>query len=318
LPTIVVADVGATHARFALADLGGGGLPALRDERVFATSSLPGLEAAWDAYGAALGGSLPKAAAFALATPLTPGLLRFTNGPWVVDPAQLPGRLGIAPPLILNDVQAMGHAMRPLGAAAMVPLCGPAGDTLPAGPLTVIAAGTGLGIALAVPAPAGDISVATEASHISLAPRDEADLPLWRAVIAAHGRASIERVVSGPGLRTLVSAYHPDQPLPDDATLWQQALDGSSAPARAALERWWGWIGSFAGDMVLAHGSSGVILAGSLSGRTATALGATLFSQHFVAKGRYQRILEATPVWQCLHPQPGLLGAAVAYAKRHA
>jgi len=41
------------------------------------------------------------------------------------------------------------------------------------------------------------------------------------------------------------------------------------------------------------------------------------FAERFVAKGEYRSILERLPVKLITHPQPGLYGAAAAFAKEH-
>ena len=42
------------------------------------------------------------------------------------------------------------------------------------------------------------------------------------------------------------------------------------------------------------------------------------FDQRFVAKGRFQQMMAKLPVKLITHPQPGLFGAAAAFAQEHA
>jgi glucokinase len=42
------------------------------------------------------------------------------------------------------------------------------------------------------------------------------------------------------------------------------------------------------------------------------------FGERFVAKGRFRSKMLRLPVKIVTHPQPGLLGAAAAFAQRHA
>ena len=41
------------------------------------------------------------------------------------------------------------------------------------------------------------------------------------------------------------------------------------------------------------------------------------FSSRFTAKGRFEKMMSAIPVKIIIHPQPGLFGAAVAFAAEH-
>jgi glucokinase len=123
----------------------------------------------------------------------------------------------------------------------------------------------------------------------------------------------VERIVSGPGLRELLARGAP--PYPDDTALWTAAIAGSEPFAAAALARFAGALGSFAGDAALVHYPVGVIIAGGLGLRLADYLPTSDFAARFAAKGRYQSVMAALPVKLLTHAQPGLYGAAAAFAE---
>jgi glucokinase len=60
---IVAADIGGTHARFALAELAPGALPKLGEMKRYRTREHDGLVSAWRAFERDSGGALPRAAA---------------------------------------------------------------------------------------------------------------------------------------------------------------------------------------------------------------------------------------------------------------
>ena len=64
---IVAADIGGTHARFALAELRPGERPRIGDVRKYRTREHDGLASAWAAFARDKGGVLPGAAALAVA-----------------------------------------------------------------------------------------------------------------------------------------------------------------------------------------------------------------------------------------------------------
>jgi len=314
---VVVADVGGTHARFAIARIEAGRID-VGTETVLRAADHLGLESAWRAFAASAGRPLPRAAAFAVAAPITPGLLRFTNSPWTIDPAGIAAELGLDAVTLINDFGAVAHAVGDLLATPdqhFRHLCGPDSAIPRFGNLSIIGPGTGLGIAQLLRTPGGNHVIATEGAHIGFAPVDAFEDALLARLRPHFGRLSVERLVSGPGLRNF---FGPDAPaFDDDKALWTAAIAGTQPHASAALARFAMTLGSFAGDAALMHYSVGTIIAGGLGLRLADYLPTSAFAARFVAKGRYTDMLSTLPVKLLLHPQPGLLGAAVAFVQEH-
>ena len=77
-------------------------------------------------------------------------------------------------------------------------------------------------------------------------------------------------------------------------------------------------LGSVAGDITLAQGGfAGVVIAGGLGYRIRETLRTSGFAQRFCAKGRFESMMAGIPVKLIVHPQPGLFGAAAAFAGEH-
>ena len=74
-------------------------------------------------------------------------------------------------------------------------------------------------------------------------------------------------------------------------------------------------LGGIAGDLALAHGANAVVVAGGLGYRLRDILPGSAFAARFVAKGRFEGRMRDIPVKILDHPQPGLLGAAIAFAR---
>ena len=106
------------------------------------------------------------------------------------------------------------------------------------------------------------------------------------------------------------------QPL-DDRTLWGLGTSGEDSLAAAAVDRFCLSLGSVAGDLALAQGASGVVIAGGLGLRIKDTLLRSGFANRFTAKGRFAELMGKLPVKLITHPQPGLFGAAAAFAKEH-
>jgi glucokinase len=254
---------------------------------------------------------LPRHAAFALAGPVTGGPVRFVNSHWVVDPAALYAELGLDRALVLNDFGAMAHAANSLPESDLVHLFGPEEPPPVRGAISVIGPGTGLGVAVLQRLAQGPVILETEGSHVHFAPLDAAEAQVCASIVARHGRASMERVVSGPGLGEVVRAFDPADRR-SDADLWEAATGGREA---RALDIFLASYGAVVGDLSLAHGALGVVLTGGLTGRLQAQLPASRFHNRFCDKGRYRARMESIPIKLITHPQPGLFGAAAAFAK---
>ncbi|MFN7030131.1 MAG: glucokinase, partial [Sphingopyxis sp.] len=162
---------------------------------------------------------------------------------------------------------------------------------------------------------------ATEGGHVDFAPLDSIEDAILARLRKRHRRVSVERIVSGPGIvdiyETLASIEgRPIAPL-DDRTIWGRAIGGEDALAAAAADRFCLSLGSVAGDLALAQGASGVVIAGGLGLRIRDQLVRSGFPERFVAKGRFENFMAAIPVKLITHPQPGLFGAAAAFARQH-
>jgi glucokinase len=312
----LIADIGGTNARFALAPTGGGpGAATLEAERHLPVSAHPGLAEAAEAYLAGLPGARPTIdeAVIAVATPVDAAVIRFTNSPWQFTRDALKARLGTGRLAVINDFAAQAAAIPHLGATDRTAI---GGGTPRAGwPIAVIGPGTGLGAAGLVPTARGPVIVASEAGHVSFAPHDELEIEILRRLLGRFGHVSNERLISGPGLVTLtqamaeISGRRFGGSRPEDVT--RTAADGSSEVARDALRVFSGLLGAAAGDLALTLGAKGgVFLCGGLLGKLGRFFDPVRFRERFEAKGRLGAFLQDVPCFAVTNPHSGLLGAA--------
>ena len=319
---IVAIDIGGTHVRFAIAELGDGRVGALGDVCTLKTREHSSLQTAWDRFRSDAGRPLPRDVAIAFAGPVQGDLLELTNNPWTVRPSQLGGELGVDRVTIVNDFAAVAHAVAQLGDDQYRLLCGPAAPLPAEGVISIVGPGTGLGVAQLLRRAGTYEVIATEGGHLDFAPLDSIEDQILLHLRARHGRVSVERIAAGMGLANIQDALAAIEGLPlvrrDDQALWTAALSGSDSLAAAALERYCLSLGAIAGDLALAHGAAGVVIAGGLGLRLADHLPRSGFRDRFIAKGRFERLMAEIPVKLLAHPQPGLFGAAAAFALEHA
>jgi glucokinase len=312
----LVADIGGTNARLAIADLGTlevAGAVSLRRE------GFASLEAVAESYLKGVA-ERPSVAAIAVAGPVAGETIKLTNSPWSFRREALRTALGLDELLVLNDFEALAYALPHLAPSDLRQIGG--GATVEHAPKVVLGPGTGLGVAGLVWSPSGWVALASEGGHASLAIKDAREFAMLERLTRGRERLSVEGVVSGPGLaetyRVLAEmAGKPVAPL-EAPEVVQRALGGHDACAREALERFAVWLGRFAGDAALFFGArGGVYIGGGIAPKMVDALSAGAFRRAFEAKGRMTPYLAPIPVYVILiGTKAALKGAAAALAGR--
>lgn len=275
-----------------------------------------------------LGGDLEdvRAGCLGIAGPVLEGVVETTNLPWRLAERTLSESLGF-PMKLLNDLAANVHGLATLPASSLRVLQ----QGTPRSEVCVIAsAGTGLGEGIFIKAMTGWQVLSSEGGHADFAPRDEADVHAWRHMHERFGRVSVERVVSGPGLKNLYDAladldgFGPVTPAVDRRI--RESADPSAQISKAAaskecgfccrvVERWVELYGAEAGNLALkALALGGVYLGGGIAPKLLPFFEAGHFLRGFRDKGRLSELLDSMPVSVVLEESTALRGAA-AYAR---
>lgn len=307
---LLLGDVGGTWIRFAQAAAEG----PLVGLRTLPAAQFAGLAEAVARYREleALPAGAFDAAAFAVAGPVSGDMVELTNLPWMLSGEALRDALGLTRLVLLNDLDAVARALPRLAPADLHELR--AGRPDPRAPLAIVAPGTGLGMAAAIPTADGWASLAGEGGHRDLAAADEREWRVVERLIDRFGRASAERAVSGPGLVAIHDALRALDGLApaggSPAEIARRAVAGDAPRAGEAARLFSGWLGALGGDLVLTLGARGGL---HLAGGMLAAMGAAFDRQRclarFLAKGRFAAYLGDVPVRQIVHPAPALLGA---------
>jgi len=318
---IAVADVGGTHARFALAEVDDGQVVSLGEPVTLKTAEHASFQLAWQEFARRAHIELPHELAFAFAGPVGGDVLKLTNNPWVIRPYLMKERLGVEHFTIVNDFGAVAYAVATLGEQHFRHVCGPDRPLPAEGVVSIIGPGTGLGVAALLRTRDHYDVIETEGGHVDFAPLDSLEDKILKQLRRHFRRVSVERVASGQGLWNLYEALGAiekrDLTFHDDKELWPAAIEGSDGLATAALDRLCLTLGAVAGDMALAQGAVAVVIAGGVGLRLADYLPHSGFRDRFIAKGRFERRMDEMPVKLITHPQPGLFGAAAAFAREH-
>lgn len=312
----LLADIGGTHARFALTDNGHG----IAAVQVLRCAEHPSLDAAIRHYLAAQGEPTVTAAAIAIATPVAGDAVRMTNHHWAFSIDSTRRALGVETLLVLNDFTALALALPLLGEAELLAIG--RGTRRAEAPIGVVGPGTGLGVSGLVRCGDRWQPLASEGGHCSFAPVDAREAAILQVVGRRLPHVSAERLISGPGLVLIVDALRDIHGLPaplaqTPAAIAAAAQAGSCAICVEAAQAFSGMLGSFAGNLALTLGAfGGIYLGGGVIAGLGSAFDQPFFRARFEAKGRFADYLAGIATVQVTAAHPALRGAAAALADR--
>ena len=189
----LVADVGGTNTRLALADANG--LITGSTQR-YANTAVQGFSAAVSTYLATQSNTKPTAMCVAIAGPVTNGHGQLTNRQdWQFDACALSQTLTIPRVTLINDLAALGYALPDLPPRVIHQIGGATAQNTQA---LVVGVATGFNVSLCQN---GQVYEA-ELGHASL---PSSVMEILRAKIGAHanGYTSVEALFSGKGLEQL-------------------------------------------------------------------------------------------------------------------
>lgn len=313
----LVADIGGTNARFGAVF---NGESRVNHVQSFAVAEHGGPTDAVAAYLQSLSRSMgadyqvPRHAAFAVATSVTGDDIDFTNSAWKFSRSALQAQLRLDSLLAINDFEALALSLprlRPDQIRAHGEL--PSGK----GTLAVVGPGTGLGVAAVKFAGAGWLAIPGEGGHATLAPNDDFELELLRALRSEYEHISAERLLSGIGLPVLYGAVAAVSgvvaPEMSAQQIVEQGLVRADPVSDQTIDAFCNLLGSFCGNVALTMGArGGLYVGGGIVPRLGERFFESGFRERFEAKGRFRGYLEAIPTAVITDTLAALTGAAVA------
>ncbi|MEW9571913.1 glucokinase [Rhodanobacter sp. Si-c] len=317
-PSTLLADLGGTNVRFALA----GDAPAtplvMDSVRRYRVKDFASLADAARQYFADTGRTAAQAVIAAAGRIAGGETVKVTNNPWAIVAHALQAELGMESVRLVNDFAAQSMAVPLLATDALAPV-GPLGAPALGLPqpqtFVVMGPGTGLGVAGLLWRDGQWIVLESEGGHAGFAAHTAEDVEILHRLNARFGRVSNERMICGNGLVNLylaladIAGQPAEEYTPEDITA--HAEDGSDPLCVRTVETLAGIFGSVAGDLVLSLGGwDGVYLTGGVLPFLLPWLHRGGFRERFEAKGRFRETMERVPTLAIVHPEPGLLGAA--------
>ena len=303
----LLADIGGTHARFALAS--GGAFDTIVTLRTSDyVQAAPALRAFLDRAGAA---ERPPLAAHACAGPVANGRVKLTNGDWRIAADELRAEFGFEDVILVNDFASVAWAIPDFAPADLHAIAG--GEADRGSPAVVLGPGTGLGVACYLPGRDGDAVVVGEGGHVSMSPVTDRESEVLAVARGDLGHVSAERFLSGEGIerlyRILAGLDGIDAPVRTASDITAAAADGRCRICVAALDMFCDMLGTVAGNLALTLGArGGVYIAGGIVPKIGDTFADSRFRERFEAKGRFRDYLARISTSIVVHPEPAFLG----------
>lgn len=325
---VLAGDVGGTKSNLGLFEVEAG-LPRLLRSAKYPSPDYPDLAPMLVEFLGA-DASRVRAACFGVPGPVIENRTSTTNLAWELDGAKLASVIGGHALVLINDLVATAEGIPLLTEEELAILHRGVPGTAGSGNLALIAAGTGLGMALMPRVGGSWVAVPSEGGHMDFAPQSEEEIGLLVHLQERFGgHVSVERVVSGPGLFNIYGYLRDRARLPENPRV-RQALESGEDPSKVigeaalaedpekacglcsrAVSLFVSVYGAAAGNLALVGtATGGLYLGGGIAPKLLPRLLDGHFLRAFFDKGRFRDFLEAVPVRVILNDRAALLGAA--------
>lgn len=306
--TALVADVGGTNCRVALAE---GGALAADSIRRYRNSEFDRFESVLEDYLAAVRAGPVSCACVAVAGPVKDGSASLTNVDWRISESGVGDAVRTSRTAVINDMQALGHSLRGLSGNQLREIL-PGKPSSPGATKLVVNVGTGFNSAAVLQTDSFEIVMPSESGHAGLPASTDREFELLKAIERRTGFASVEEALSGRGLETIHCWASGDAPAHSSKTGGEISAEfGKDGTADETGKVFAGLLGSVAGNLALVHlPYGGVYLAGSVAVSVAGFLVEFGFADAFLNKGRFSDMMRQFPVLAVMDDNAPLLGCA--------
>ena len=310
----LLADIGATHARFALQTAP----DVFQAVRVLECEHFDGIVPLLRHYLADHAELTLHHAAFAVANPVNGDQVRMTNRAWEFSTEAVRRQLGLSTLLVVNDFTALAMAIPVLQPHDLLQV----GDGKPAAGsvIGVLGPGTGLGVSGLIPTADGFVTLGSEGGHVNFAPSDEREFAILQYAWREWQHVSNERLISGPGMELMYLALaqrngqpgaKPDAKPRTAAQIVAGALDDADPLCLEVLEVFCGMLGGAAANLAVTLGAfGGIYIGGGIVPRMREYFARSPFRARFEAKGRFSSYLSSIPTYVITTPNPAFYGVA--------
>ncbi|KFI08919.1 glucokinase [Massilia sp. BSC265] len=313
----LLADIGATHARFALQAAPG----VFTAVRVLLCEDFDGIVSLLRFYLKDHADIRLNHAALAVANPISGDFVRMTNRDWQFSTDAVRRELGLTTLLIVNDFTALAMAIPGLTQGDLMQVG--QGAPAPNAVIGVLGPGTGLGVSGVIPTADGFVTLGSEGGHVNFAPGDEREFAILQTAWKEWQHVSNERLISGPGMEIIYRALAGRNGLVGEqapprkaAEIIACALDEQDPLCLETLECFCGMLGAAAANLAVTLGAfGGIFIGGGIVPRMGEWFAQSPFRARFEAKGRFSSYLAEIPTYVITTPYPAFHGVATILAE---
>lgn len=310
----LIADIGGTNARFALADADG-----IHQKQTLGTQDFNNIEDAIRAYQEMTGtaGKIDKACV-AIAGPVRGDWFEMTNFKWKFSIEKAGQNLGFSRFAVINDFEAVALAVPNLPPEEYRKI-GRGGIKKTWANMVVLGPGTGLGSAGIICMNNRYMPVASESQHgeFGCAVGEKREFEIFatiRKIRPEYTVISPERACSGKGLANIYAAIQVLDGKADDQDMApeeisRRALDGTCPNCTEALDLMMKILGRFAGNMAMTFCAfGGVYIAGGIPGKLGKYFDNSSFREAFELGGTFNGFNTTIPTYLITREDPAFLG----------
>lgn len=333
--TDIVADIGGTNARFALARQGQISAPFQ-----LLCADFSGIEQALETVFSQLTPEHPPTRlSLAVAGTVADDEVTISNNHWRFSKYQLKSRFGLDALTVINDFTAQalgvtcylkGDGLFTMDEATMNKATmdeatmddnTPHIQLLREGtadtdtPIAVLGPGTGLGFSALIPAQGYMVPLETEGGQVGLAAQTKEEESLLAAIRSGqrHDRLVAEDILSGRGLVTLYNHLGDNKLDTEQAAMLQILAENGEVQANKAIIHFLNFLGNYIASAILHLGAKqAVYICGGITPRLQKFLPQSAFFDRITHHDRFSDFIADVPVYLVQDNASGLRGSAVA------
>jgi len=320
VPRIILAgDIGGTKSHLGLFHVVED-TPRLKSDKTYLSKNYKGLEQIVREF-------LPRdkeiaSACFGVPGPVTGGIVKTTNLPWVINIQSIRKELSTRKIEIINDLVANAYGIFMLKKKDFQILNT---GKIKKGNAALISAGTGLGEAILFWNGKQHVPSPSEGGHIEFGPKSQLEIELFQYLFDRFGHVSYERVLSGEGLVHIYQFLRDSERFGSEpewlskkmkqedpaAMISEMAQMKRNKLCAKAMDMFVSIYGAAAGNLALqVMAVGGIYIGGGIAPKIVWKLKDGTFMEAFKNKGRLSEMVAQIPVKVIMNEKAALLGAA--------
>jgi glucokinase len=259
----LLADIGGTNARFALARSGSIDPDSIAS---FKNADHADFDSVLSAYLKKVGKTDITACCLALAGQVNGENGTLTNRSWGISATEIRRQTGCGDVTLINDLFALGHAVNRLGPNDIQTVCAPVSGAKGNGQAIVVNVGTGFNTAFVLEGARAICCSVSETGHVSLPISVARQLADLIGQDASARFPTIEHLFSGRGLAHFYAAATHQPDVPGDAVIADAARHKTDHPNFIALNTYARMLGTMLSEVsLLCPPDKGIYLVGSVA-----------------------------------------------------